>query len=60
MPVDVFDRNPAMELEQFHIARPAPSSMPSILGTRLMDLLLRNIPLKLVPDLKQGPKPGGF
>ncbi len=60
MPVEVSDRKPVMELEQFHIPRPAPSSMPSILGTRLMDLLLRNIPLKLVPDLKRGPKSGGL
>ncbi len=60
MRVEVFERTTVMELEQFHIPRPAPSCMPSILGTRLMDLLLRNIPLKLVPDLKHGPKSGGF
>ena len=59
MPVEVFDRNPVKELEQFHIPRPIPSSMPSILGTRLMDLLLRNIPLKLVPD-PRGPRSSGF
>ncbi len=58
MPAEVFNR-PVMELEQFRIARPAPSAMPSILGTRLMDLILRNIPLKLVPDLKQAPKSDG-
>ncbi len=59
MLVDVSDRDQAKELEQFHIERPAPSSMPSILGIRLMDLLLRNIPVRLVPDLVRGPKPGG-
>jgi hypothetical protein len=56
MQVDLAERSEAKELEQFHMARPVPSAMPCILGTRLMDLLLRNIPLRLVPDLKQAPR----
>ncbi len=55
---DVPARDQAKALERFHIECPARSSMPSILGIRLMDLLLRNIPWRLVPDLKQRPKPG--
>lgn len=60
MLVQATHRDQAKELEPFHIECPVPSSMPAILGARLMDLLLQNIPSRLVPDLKQAPKARGF
>ena len=60
MLVDVLESAQAKELERFRVENPAHPSMPSVLGIRLMELLLRNIPLRLVPDLKPGPKASGF
>ena len=55
MLTDVSQRDQGKELKQFHVEAPAYSSTPAVLGIRLMELILGNIPLSLVPDLKQGP-----
>ncbi len=60
MRVERYEPDQARVLEQFRIERCSGSSMPSMLGTRLMALLLGNIPLRLVPHLSQGPKGNGF
>ncbi len=54
--VDLSEPIRAKQLRQFQVEDPPSPTVPSVLGARLVALLLRDVPSNLVPDLGRVPK----